>query len=141
VPELRPLAVYLDSNVLFSASINEQSRFLDFWRLDGVEPVISPYVIGEVTRNLRVPGHATRLEKLLERTRYVSDADIRFVPAHIVLVDKDRPILATAIAASVDYLATGDKNHFGHLYDTTVSGVRIVSPSSFLAEHKDRLLP
>ena len=55
------------------------------------------------------------------------------------LVEKDRPILAAAIAASADYLVTGDKSHFGHLYGTRVSGVCVFTPADFLALHEDRL--
>src|SRR5258707_459485 len=98
-------------------------------------PVASRYAINEVFRNVRVAAHHLRFEDLVTRTEIVSDADIRFVPPHIALVAKDRPILAAAIAASVDYLATGDKNHFGLLYNSTVSGVRIISPADFLAIH------
>jgi predicted nucleic acid-binding protein len=139
VHDLRPLIIYLDSNVFISACLNERSEFLKFWRLIAIEPVISRYAIDEISRNFKVPGHRSRFEKLLARTRIVSDADSRFIPAHIALVDKDRPILAAAITASVDYLITGDKNHFAHLY--TVSGVRILNPADFLALHEDRLLP
>jgi predicted nucleic acid-binding protein len=139
VPDFPLLRVYLDSNVLFSASSSERSRFLEFWRLREVTPVASRYAIDEVFRNVRIATHHLRCEDLITRTEIVSDADIRFVPAHVVLVAKDRPILAAAIAASVDYLATGDKNHFGLLYNNTVSGVRILSPADFLTIHKNRL--
>jgi predicted nucleic acid-binding protein len=70
----------------------------------------------------------------------VSDADVRLIPASIHLVAKDAPILAAAIAASVDYLATGDNNHFGALHGTIVSGVHIMKPTEFLLLHKPRLL-
>jgi predicted nucleic acid-binding protein len=69
----------------------------------------------------------------------VSDVDVRFVPSHVKLVDKDLPILAAAIAASVDYLVTGDRKHFGLHYNTTVSGVRVLSPADFLTKYKVRL--
>jgi predicted nucleic acid-binding protein len=140
VPEHHPLRVFLDSNVVFSASMNERSRFEEFWRLYNVTPVASQHAIFEVARNIRVPTHRLRFEELIARTEIVSDVDIRFVPAHIPLAAKDKPILAAAIAASVDYLATGDKNHFGPLYNSTVSGVCIVSPSDFLAVHRERLV-
>jgi uncharacterized protein len=102
-------------------------------------PVTSQYAIVEVFRNIRVPAHHLKFESLITQTEIVSDADIRFVPSHITLVSKDRPILAAAIAASVNYLVTGDKNHFGLLYNSTISGVHILSPVDFLALHNDRL--
>jgi predicted nucleic acid-binding protein len=52
---------------------------------------------------------------------------------------KDRPILAAAISASLDYLVTGDKHHFAHLYGMAISGVQIINPTDFLSLHEDRL--
>jgi hypothetical protein len=36
-------------------------------------------------------------------------------------------ILASAILEKCDYLVTGDKRDFGHLYNQTVSGITIVN--------------
>ena len=141
MPEFPELRLYLDSNVLFSASREKHSNFLGLWRLRNVTVVTSQYAVGEVSRNILSVEHRRRFENLLTQTQFVSDADVRFVPSHIVLVAKDRPILASAIGASVDYLATGDKKHFAMLYDNEVSGVRIISPSHFLILLKDRLIP
>ncbi len=140
MPKLPALRVYLDANVLFSASLNEGSDFFAFWRLREVIPVTSPYAIGEVARNIHSPTHRLRFEGLITKTDIVSDVDIRFVPSHIDLVDKDRPILAAAIAASVDYLLTGDKHHFSRLYGTTVSGVHVLSPGEFIALYEGRII-
>ncbi len=141
MPNRPLLRIFLDANILFSASLHEHSDLLDLWRMLGIAPATSRYAIGEVFRNIRFPGHRTRFEDLLARTETVSDVDIRFVPSHIMLTAKDRPILAAAIAASVDCLITGDKTHFGHLYDTAVSGVLVLSPADFLIRYRDRLLP
>ena len=138
MPNFVGLRVFLDSNVLFSASLDEGSRFQNFWRIPGVVPVVSQYVVGEVTRNVRLAGHDTRLASLLLRTQIVSDADVRLIPPNVALIAKDQPILAAAIAASVDYLITGDKSHFGRLYGTRVSGVYIISPADFLDQYEDR---
>ncbi len=91
-------------------------------------------------RNLRFHGHRERFESLLARTQINSDADVRIIPSHVALTAKDAPILAAAISASVDYLATGDKNHFAHLYTTTVAGVYVISPADFLNLYQDRLV-
>jgi predicted nucleic acid-binding protein len=140
VPEFPELRAYLDSNVLFSASRDEPSRFLNLWRLRGVEVVTSQYAVVEVSRNIESPEHRKRFEDLLGRTQFVSDAYARLVPVIAPLVAKDQPILAAAIAASVDYLVTGDKRHFMHLYAKTISGVHVIGPADFLLRHKDRLL-
>jgi predicted nucleic acid-binding protein len=138
VPDLPHLRVYLDSNILISASLNERSGFLEFWQLPNITVVTSHYAIGEVTRNLFSSGDKNRFEELLTRSEIISDGDVQFIPSHIRLATKDAPILAAAIFGSVDYLATGDKNHFKHLYGTSVSGVYIISPADFLALHRDR---
>ena len=57
----------------------------------------------------------------------------------IQLVTKDRPILAAALAARADYLLTGDKRHFSHLYGLKLQGTIVSSPAAFLAQHMDRI--
>ncbi len=52
----------------------------------------------------------------------------------VKLADKDRPILCGAIAARADYLLTGDKQDFRHLFGRTISGVKIVSVQLLLAD-------
>jgi predicted nucleic acid-binding protein len=141
VPEFSPLTIYLDSNVLFSASYSVRSRFLKFWKMANVAPVTSPYAVAEVRRHIVLTAQQLRFAELISRTGLVSDPDARFVPASIRLVEKDRPILAAAIAASVDYLITGDKNHFAHLYFQQVSRVCPINPGDFLELHKERFLP
>ncbi len=139
MPDRTHLRVYLDSNVLFSASLKDDSDFLDLWRLHGVTLVVSQYVIGEITRNIRSSDHEARLMNLLSQMEIVSDSDVRLIPLHVKLVAKDRQILATAIGASADYLITGDKNHFSHLYFKTISHVFVINPKDFLAQYEDRL--
>jgi predicted nucleic acid-binding protein len=140
VPDFEPIRVFLDANVLFSASYSDRNRFLQFWRMEGVTPVTSPYAIGEVRGHLRRPGHFERFEDLAGRTDLVSDVDLRIIPSGVFVVEKDRPILAAAIGAGIDYLVTGDKNHFSHLYDTTVGFVSIMSPTDFLDRFADRVI-
>jgi len=140
VPEFNLIRAYLDANVLFSASYSEQNRFLQFWRMEEVTPVTSPYAAGEVRGHLRRPGHLERFEALLIKTRIVSDVDLRIIPPGLSVVEKDRPILAAAMGASVNYLVTGDRNHFGHLYHASVAFVYVISPSEFLNRYADRLI-
>jgi predicted nucleic acid-binding protein len=139
LPDLFPLTVYLDSNVLFSASYIASGPFRNLWRMAQVTPVTSLFAVGEVLRHIVLSAQQLRFDELIARTGMVSDADLGFVPQTIQLVEKDRPILAAAIAASVDYLITGDKSHFGHLYGTRVSGVYVISPADFLDQYEDRL--
>ena len=140
VPELPHLTAYLDSNVLFSASLSPVSRFLQLWKLADVSLATSAYAIDEVRNNILKDGHDQRFTGLLTKTQLVSDANLRFIPTDITLAEKDQPILAAAIAASVDFLVTGDKNHFGHLYNSRVAGVVVVTPADFLDRNAHRLI-
>lgn len=134
-----PLDIFLDSNVLFSASRIENHRFLNFWRMRNVTPTFSAFAINEVRRNIATDAHHTRFEKLLLRISMVSDGPMQIIPAGINLALKDQPILATAIFASMNYLITGDLHHFGHLYGSTVAHVKILSPTAFLETYNYRL--
>ena len=100
------------------------------------ELVASPHAIGEAHRNLilKSPRGAEALDALLERVEKVAEAGPRTVEsaAGHVLQDSDAPILAAAIAAGADFLVTGDRTHFGHLFGSEVGGVRIVSPAEAL---------
>lgn len=133
-----PLRIYLDANILISATYSELSRFGGFWQMKNISPVTSAYAIGEVRRNL-LPFQISRFEELLAKTEIAADPKRCVLPPEITLVEKDRPIVAAAIHARVDFLITGDKRHFGHLYHRTIAGVRIISPAEFLDAHSYRL--
>ena len=141
MPDL--LRVFLDANILFSATLREDHRFLQFWRMKDLVPMTSMYVADETERNCLSEVHAIRFAHLLERTHLVSDVPGGFLPRGIVLPSKDAPILVTAIFAGADYLVTGDKHHFGRwMYtpiQTHLGQLIIEEPARFLIDHKDRL--
>ena len=101
------------------------------------ELVASPYAIQEARRNLRLksPRGAEALDALLGDVEQVTEAGPRMVEsaAGHDLQDSDAPILAAAVAAGADFLVTGDRTHFGHLFGSEVGGVRVVSPAEALA--------
>jgi predicted nucleic acid-binding protein len=138
-----PLRVFLDANVLFSASYQPEHRFLHFWRMRGLIPMTSLYVADEVHRNCVSEAHAARFAKLLSQMHLVSDVSGAFLPRGIVLPSKDAPILAAAVFAGADYLITGDKHHFGRWMNspirTHLGQLIIQEPAQFLVDHKDRL--
>jgi predicted nucleic acid-binding protein len=123
--------LFLDANVLFSASWRKDAGFLRFWRLADVELVTSRYAVEEVLRNLDDPEVRTRLKNLLIQTTIVAEGDPDEVPALLALVEKDRPILAAAIRARATHLITGDRRDFGKLFGKTVRGVLIVRPGDY----------
>jgi predicted nucleic acid-binding protein len=107
------LRVFLDANVLFSASSAPDHNFLRLWRDPNVVCITSFYVADEVRRNCVNASHRRRCESLLKQTHLVSGAADFQPPPRIILPVKDRPILAAAMQAGADYLITGDKAHFG----------------------------
>lgn len=130
--------MFLDTNILISASISPTSRFLDFWRLRAVTVVMSPYVAREARKHLT--GEALyRFELLLLQMEEVRDTGLVVLPSNIDLVEKDRPVLIAALAARADYLITGDKAHFGQLYGTSIDGTTILPPRTFLDQEEYRL--
>jgi predicted nucleic acid-binding protein len=133
-----PLGVYIDSNVAFTATLAEGHPFLGFWHMWDVTPAIAGYGINEVRRNIVSAQQRERFDALLKKTLIVSDWPPEMVPETVVLVAKDRPILAAAIYASMDYLVTGDKHHFGDLYGKTVGNVTIMPPRQFLDRYEER---
>jgi predicted nucleic acid-binding protein len=101
--------------------------------------VISPYVMMETLEH--VQGHALqRFEALLEHMERVGDATSMELPPGITVVEKDLPVLASAVSSRVDILLTGDKNHFGHLYGTRLDQTLILPPGEFLEREIHRLI-
>lgn len=129
----RNLRAFVDSNVLFSAAAGGQSDFQLFWEIPGVDVLTSNYSIGEVSRNLENPQDRARLWRLIYRSHLVQDGEGIELPDTLQLAPKDIPILRSAIAGEADFLITGDRNHFGRLYGTSVLNVHIEAPLSFKA--------
>lgn len=123
--------VLLDANVLFSSAGREGSGLLRLWTMPDVELITSPYAAEEARVNLPEQAQRARLADLLGRLQVFSAA-LADLPAEIVLVEKDRPILAAAVAAGATHLLTGDVSHFGKLYGSTVLGVMILRPAEYL---------
>ena len=131
------LRVFLDANVLFSAAYLEHARLAALWKLPGVQLITSSYAAQEAATNLNKEDRQSRLRDLIEKIEIVSDAlwidsRIQGQLAGIGLPDKDRPILAGAVAAKADFLLTGDIQHFGRYFGQVLCGVRILQPAEFL---------
>ncbi len=131
------LRVFLDANVLFSAAYREQAKLAVLWKLRGVHLITSLYATQEAANNLDEDDRQSRLRDLIEGIEIVSDAlwidsKIQDKLAGIDLPDKDRPILAAAVAANAEFLLTGDIQHFGRYFGQVRCGVRILRPAEFL---------
>lgn len=129
------MRIFLDANILFSGARSGGAirRLLEMLSAAGHELIADDYVLEEARRNLEVHGPAGAAD-IGQRLPAVQ---IFRLPAHarlsaeVDLVEKDRPVLASAVALGSNALITGDKAHFGHLFGTTVEGVAIHSPASF----------
>jgi len=121
------MRVFLDANVLFSAS-NESSsvaRLLhELCRHNTL--VTSDQAVEEARRNLarKRPHWLACFAALQERVHTVPSA---LFELPVPLDAKDVPLLCAAVASACDVFGTGDKRDFGHLYDRSVVGVKVVS--------------
>ena len=116
--------IFLDANVIFSAS-NKSSNVARFVEIliEKFEVVTSDLALEEARRNViakRIDweGEFQNLQKKL----IILPTGIRELP--VDLAEKDVPILSSAIMANCDFLVTGDKKDFGHLFGKTIEGVR-----------------
>lgn len=126
--------VFLDANVLFSASYREHNDLLRLWNLADVELVASAFAVGEALRNMATIVQRERLNALMTSVMIVTEPSLdSALPPGVTLPPKDAPILLSAIQAQATHLLTGDKQHFAHLFEQRIDGVLIQPPSSFLA--------
>ena len=124
--------LFLDANVLVSASWKENSKVVRIWQIVGVELVTSNYVVSECRRNLPREEQQLRLTKLLASVRVLQIPGIPVLENPPQLAEKDQPVLAAAVLARADFLVTGDRNHFGQWYGSTICGLRVEPPARFL---------
>ena len=119
--------VFLDANVLFSASNDRSSiaRLIHLLAAQG-KAITSDFAAEEARRNifLKRQAWAKNLDTLLGQIQVVPSIQFNLP---VALSDKDQPILCTAIRSECQYLVTGDKQDFGHLYDHTVEGVTVIT--------------
>jgi predicted nucleic acid-binding protein len=121
------MRVFLDANVLFSASNagSNIARLME-WLSERGTAVSSDLAVEEARRNLELkrPQWLTQFERARAGLDVVQAA--RFT-LPVPLDAEDVPLLCAAIANKCDYFATGDKRDFGHLNGQTVLGVQVIS--------------
>jgi len=129
-----PDRLFLDANVLFSASYSERSIVRRIWSFGPRQVVLltSEYKIDEARRNL--PDHAdSELAVVLRAVQTVpapGKRDWTDFP-EIVLTAKDRPILQAVIAAQATHLITGDRKHFGRYIGQRIGTLLVMSPDMY----------
>ncbi len=122
------MRVFLDANVLFSAS-NPGSNFarLLAWLLDEETAVSSDLAVEEARRNLALKRAAwlPAFEAFLPQLEIVRSM---VFPLPVALSEKDVPLLCAAIRGRCELIVTGDRRDFGALMGKTIEGIRVVSP-------------
>jgi uncharacterized protein len=125
--------VFLDANILFSAAYRPDAGLRQLWQMPDIELITSAYAVEEADRNLDLPEQRAALETLLQSVQVLAatpgDPPLT-VP--IDLAEKDRLILAMAVAGRATHLLTGDVRHFGCYYGQTMAGVHILPPAAYL---------
>lgn len=122
----RPLIIFLDANILFSAAYGSPAleRLWNEAARGRYLMIASRYVVEEARRNLDKAHHRIALEKCLSQVKLVPEADPG-ISCPIPLPEKDRPVLMAAVIARADRLVTGDLLHFGPFFGQRIQGVLI----------------
>ena len=126
--------LFLDANVLFSAAYREESGVRRLWDLSGVVLCSSAYAVEEAHRNLTDGVQRERLAALVEPLEFT---EVVMLPPGLPLEglpEKDRPILAGAVAVRATHLITGDVRHFGTYCGGRNLVIRIRPPARYLRE-------
>lgn len=132
--------VFLDANVLFSAAYkpdSAQGLLIEFAASGLIQAVTSPYALEEARRNIarKYPKATQLFSEHAVHVRLVPEPDVDTLAwARQQVVEKDAPVLASAARASVDWLVTGDRTDFGHLFDTEQRGMRVLTPAMAIRE-------
>ena len=129
------MRIFLDANILFSAAKSSGAirQVLDWLVLAGHECWADGYVIEEARRNLvaKSPQGLSELDAVLRQIHVApTQAPGAAVEHALPLPEKDRPVMAAAVACGCDALVTGDRLHFGRHYGKRIHGVTIHSPRS-----------
>jgi len=139
--------VFLDSNAILSGLLSERGApriMLDLLSLG------LPFLMGatgrynliEIERNLK-----KKMPDLLFLYKaYLPKLNLKVIPLPRPeeardfsgqIAEKDIPVLISAIRSKVDYLVTGDKQHFGKMKEIDKYPFHVVTSSEFL----DSILP
>jgi predicted nucleic acid-binding protein len=132
------MRIFLDANILFSAAKSDGAirSLLRLLHVRRHELCVDGYVTEEARRNiaLKYPEAESVLFEVMASFTVLAVPRSAMLPGNIRLVEKDRPVLASAIHHRCEVLITGDKTHFGLLYGSVTGGVRVLSPAQAASE-------
>ena len=133
------MKLFLDANVIFSAAHRDAGRAQDLIALAQAgrcSLLTSAHALEEARRNLELKSldFGRRLSVSLTVIATVAEAPQTPVAwsQQQGLPLMDAPILAAAIHARADLLVTGDARGFGHLYNRTLRGTKVLTPARAL---------
>jgi predicted nucleic acid-binding protein len=135
--------VFLDSNVIISGLLSAKGApriILDMLclRLPNLHGLTGDYNMMEIERNLTrklstiVPVFKEYLPRLNLEIIPLPTYEA-LVPWFGVIVDKDVPVIVSAINGMADFLVTGDTGDFGVLMQRDDLPFRVLTPTSFVA--------
>ena len=137
-----PPNVFLDASVLFAATLSATGSARDLINCgfrDEYELILSSDVIEECERNLaaKAPAALPRLTAfvtLLVHRAEPSEADVQRAAA--VVVAKDAPVVAGAVAAQAQFLATYDRKHLLSKRQAILAafGITVATPDEILRQ-------
>jgi predicted nucleic acid-binding protein len=132
------MRVFLDANVLFSASPFARGNaplLVEIGRAGGCRLLTSPMTLQEAGRNpaRKAPQALDRFKHVQAVIELVLDASADLLLWAQGLPVKVAPILAAAVLARADLLVMGDRRHFGPLFGRTLQGVRVLALADGLA--------
>jgi len=124
--------LFLDANILFSVAYREHSGLLRLWQIESIKLVSSIYAVEEARRNLEIAKQKERLDKLLLSLDNIMPLHTNLeLPKNLIIREKDKPILISAISARADFLITGDIRDFGKFYGKKIGDVTVLPPSEY----------
>jgi uncharacterized protein len=133
----RPPLVFLDANILFSATIGGPlfELLLDLAAEGEIRLLTSQFCIVEAETNLerkRIEARWRLAEVLTLTSIGAWDGSQHMDWATDLVHIDDVHVLAAAKAAEADIFLTGDTTHFGPLMERTDVGMRVMTPWAFV---------
>ena len=133
------MKLFLDTSVLLAACGSAQGSSRALFHCapgQGWQLLASPWVIGEVTRNLvKFPATATAEWLRLRPHLVIVDDVVSLDRALVFPVSKDRPVLLSALA-SANVLLTLDREDFLGFLGAQCYGLPILLPYDFLERER-----
>lgn len=127
------MRIFVDANVIVMAAAAAAGRSLALFRLaekGHCTLCASSHVVEEARRNLATKREvdSAAVDRLVQSLDRVPEAPGKLVAwaAGHGLDGNDAPVLAAAVVAQADILATGDRSHFGGLFGRELGGVTVL---------------